>query len=244
MVRFFYFSKKLLYILLFFICLFLSDDPVFAANTEIQRPPGGAGEPWHLAMTDPEVYQIKLYKAYLVKDDGTEHTLYENSSGIIINLVNGQFTPVADVNIPPGRYTQIKIITSRTYGLKGYCYFSDNNPGGQTGYWYTKDSTDQSDIGFSSSIPTSAADYGIQRATLDDPGSGTEIGPEYEGNTTFIYTSNINLEIDYGEKPTIRAEFLADQYLELNDSTPNNGGDGGSPAEITFGAPIMEVSTH
>ncbi|MCM8789454.1 MAG: hypothetical protein NC916_00325 [Candidatus Omnitrophica bacterium] len=194
-------------------------------------------------MTDPEVYQIKLYKAYLVAEDETEVTLYENSSGMPINLVNGQFTSVADVEIPPGRYTKIKIITSRTFGLKGYCYFSDNNPGGQTGYWYTKSTTRQDDIGFSTDLPTSAADYGMQTATIDDPGSGTEIGPEYEGATTFIYTSNIDLKIGYGDKPTIRAEFLADQYLELNDSTSNNGTDGLSPAEITFGAPIIDVST-
>lgn len=150
-------------------------------------------------------------------------------------MVNGQFAPLADVNIPPGTYTQIKIITSRTFGVKGYILYNGT-------YYYTKNTTSQEDIGSSATIPTSLSAYGTQTTTITDPGSGSEIGSTYEGATTFRYTSNINLQINFGQKPNINVEFLADQYLELNDSTTsviNNG----APAAITFGAPELDVST-
>ncbi len=226
--------------LTFFICFYTTN-----AFAKSQRPGSGAGDPYHLALADPELYQIKLYKAYLVKDDATEVTLYESSSGTTLNLVNGQFVPVADVNIPPGSYTQIKIITSRTFGIKGYCYFTDTFPDPDvTGYWYTKSGSSQTNIGFSTSVPTSAADYGTQTTTITDPGSGTEIGPSYEGQTTFIYTSNISLQIAFGQKPTIRIEFLADQYLELNDDDTGNAPIHSSPYAITFGAPTIDATNY
>lgn len=195
---------------------------------------GGSGPPYYLDTDDPEVYRIKLYKAVLVKNDSTEVILYQNDSGTTMDLVNGSFTSLADVNITPGSYTQVKITTSTTFGLKGYILYSGT-------YYYTKNGSNQSDIGSSSSIPTSLSDYGTQTTTITDPGSGTVVGPTMGSDPTFIYTSNITLSIGAGERPKIRAEILANDYLELNDSTVNTI-DNGTPAQITFGAPTIDVS--
>ncbi len=220
----------------------------FSKNVEFQR--GGInepGEPYHLALADPEVYRVKIYKVFLVRDDGLEVTLWENENGRTFDLVSGNFEPVANVTIPPGHYSQIKLITSRTYGLKGYCYFEDDNTG-KKGYWYTKDTTDYTDIGFDEELPTDLEEYGMEIITENNPGNGTEVYGDdpgeklYEGTTTFLETSSIDLTVEYGTSPTIRVEFLADQYFELCDSTPDDGTDGGSPAQITFGAPDMTVT--
>ncbi|MCM8792685.1 MAG: DUF4382 domain-containing protein [Candidatus Omnitrophica bacterium] len=239
MVGYFFCSKKLLIISVFCISLFLYPAYVFSANTEFQRPPGGAGEPWHLALADPQTFYITIYKVALVKDDDSEFTLYENPSGLTVELMNNQFVPVSDVDVPAGHYKEIKITVSATYGLKGYCYYEDSNTG-KKGYWYTKDGSDQSNIGFSESIPNP----GTQRVTITDAGSGAEL-ITYNGKSAIQYSNDIDLTIKVGERPRIRAEFYADNILELNDSTPDIGSDGGSPAQITFeDIPPVIVSTH
>ena len=212
-------------------------------NAEFQRPPGGVGEPYHLALGDPEIFRLTLYKVYLVRDDDVEVTLYENPNGITLDLMNAQFIPVSDIDVPPGRYTKIKVILSTTFGVKGYIAFTDHNPPypctppaigcGQTGYWYTKNGSDQSNIGFSTSIPTSLPDYGTQAATMTDAGEGAEL-ITFEGKPAILYSTDIDLKINMNERPRIRAEFNADEILELNDSTPAYGSDGGSPVQITF----------
>ncbi|MCM8782527.1 MAG: hypothetical protein NC828_05710, partial [Candidatus Omnitrophica bacterium] len=107
------------------------------------------------------------------------------------------------------------------------------------GYWYTKDGSDQSDIGFSESIPNP----GTQRVTITDAGSGSEL-ITYNGKSAIRYSNPINLTIKVGERPHIRAEFNADNILELNDNTPTDESDGGSPAEITFeDVPPVTIST-
>lgn len=223
----------------------------FPKNVEFQRDGiNEPGEPYHLALADPEIYRVKIYKVFLVRDDGLEVTLWENENGRIFDLVSGNFEPVANVSIPPGHYSYIKLITSRTYGLKGYCYYCDNadvNPKG-CGYWFTKNTTDHTNIGFDTEPPTDLEEYGMEIITENEPGNDTEIYGDdpgeklYEGNTTFLEMSPIDLTVNYGSSPTIRVEFVADRYLELSDSTPDDGTDGGSPAQITFGAPDMTVS--
>lgn len=225
-------KKILLLILLWLLCFYIKG---YADEADYDEADYG-GPPYHLEKEDPEIYRIKLYRAYLVRSDGLEVDLYNSTSGMTIDLVNGQFTPVAEVDIPAGTYTQIKIITSTTFGLKGYVEYKGS-------YYYTKTTTQQDQIGGPvADIPTGQSDYGIQTATLEDPGEGTEVGPRIGGDPTFIYTDNINLQVDIGKKPRIRVEFLADDALELNDSTPNII-DNGAPAQITFAAPTMDVST-
>lgn len=207
---------------------------------------GDGGTIFHLVKGDPAVYRATIYKIYIVADDGTEVTLYENESGNTVDMTIDEFSSLTSASVSVGTYTQAKIITSSTFGLKGYVGYPKDEEGEHQ--YYTKDGTNQEDIGrLAGTSWTSPSGYGTQTATMTDPGTGTE-ETTYNGNPAFIYTSTISLTVDENTTGTLRVRFLTDKALELNDDTINTKDHPNSnPAgpyivnSITFSAPQVDV---
>lgn len=214
---------------------------------DISENRGDGGTLFHLTKGDPEVYRATIYKIYLVSDDDTEVPIYENESGNTVDMAVNEFSSLTSASVPVGTYTQAKIITSRTFGLKGHAEYTTTEIGSDY-IFYTKDGTDQANIGhIEGTTWTSPSDYGTQTATMTDPGAGTE-ETTYNGNPAFIYTSTISLTVDEDTTGTLRVRFLTDKALELGDSTTDvDEHTSSSPASlsqvhgITFAAPQVDV---
>lgn len=208
----------------------------------------GTEAPYHLKRDNPENFRVVVHAVTIIKDDGTEVELFYDASGTEVDLaVNGGYTSLATAtSIPGGTYTEARLYTSYTYGLKGYTSYQHDDYVPNTAYYYTNvNSTSTDDSLLSTSDTGSMPNYGLLSNTLSSSelGSGS-YADTYRGISVIKYPESIDLSIPDEGSVNLRITMSVTQAFELNDSNTDTSTVVSSPRTITYQAPGITISSE
>lgn len=244
--------KRALVIFVYMFCCSL----LFAATPD--KIDGGDGI-YHLALANARMLRMTIYAITLVSEDGsTVAELFYNASGQEVDLVtNSDYTSMASgAQIPDGTYTELRLYTSYTIGLKGYVHYQYDGYVDEPGkYFYTKsgstheDILGQTDLMADSGFPD-PADYNVgnlvmEAGELDDPAYPASAYP-YKNIDGIVYRRALDspISVSGADSVSFQISMGVQNGLEFNDAESENSEVVGPPTNIHFNAPDFNLTSN
>lgn len=231
---------------------------VYPVNLFAATPPKiGDEAPYHLVKSDAIVLSLTVYAITLVGDDDTVSELFYDASGTEIDLTTGaDYTSlVSSANVTAGTYTELRLYTSYTIGLKGYVHYQYDGFVAEPGrYYYTKSGSTHEDIiastdlmadtGFTDPSDYAVANLEMEEGELDAPSYPASSYP-YKSISGICYRKTLDEEIEISEDETVTfsLSMSVENGLEFNDDNSDSSTVVSAPTNIHFNAPDFAIST-